>query len=468
MGMAQAVGQRFAGDLQDVDLLAGRQLEGQGVDVQVHLELAATGELLGGVLELLDQAGIVDLQTERGQQLAQLAIGVVQAFAQFRGDAFQGVHWFASTHQGLHAADLQLHVRQRLGQGVVQLAGDDRALFEQQQAMVLLTLALERQRGADQVGQGLDQLSFPGLGRMTVDEVRLEFTQLAALVADAEGLLAGVVMPVAGRAVAAGADLTAVGTVQGQQLLGRGLRLALQAQGQAQAGQALLEAPDQVIQAFGVGQARGQVTAALVQQLQRRIGLLQVQGFLLNLAFEGAMGFFDGLGHGVEAGRQLAQFVVGLVVDAHLEIAATKTLGRIHQLPERRDHAVLQFVQANQQNEHGAEQRHALDELLPALLLFALALQKADELVQPFDEGLRLGLEGHGIATLQCRVQHLAPLLLYLPVADLQCGGRAIFQHGLERLAVKAPLQAGGDVGDFAGGGTGGELPAQVVSLHAH
>ncbi len=105
---------------------------------------------------------------------------------------------------------------------------------------------------------------------------------------------------------------------------------------------------------------------------------------------------------------------------------------------------------------------------MPTLFLFALALQKADELVQPFDEGLRLGLERHGIATRQRRVQHLAPLLLDLSETDLQRGGRAVFQHGLERLTVEAPLQAGGDVGDFAGGGTGGEFPTQVVSLHAH
>ena len=48
MGVAQAVGQGLAGDLQQVDLFAGRQLEGEGVDVQVDLEFAAPGELFGG------------------------------------------------------------------------------------------------------------------------------------------------------------------------------------------------------------------------------------------------------------------------------------------------------------------------------------------------------------------------------------------------------------------------------------
>ncbi|MNJ49082.1 hypothetical protein D3C77_442980 [compost metagenome] len=141
--MAQAVGQRLAGDLQDVDLFAGRQFEGQVVDVQVHLEGTAAGEFLRRVLEALSQAGVVNLQAEGGQQFAQLAVGVVQPFAQLGGHTFEGFHRFATAHQGLHAADLQLHVGQRLGQGVMQLAGDDRALFEQQQAMVLLALALE-------------------------------------------------------------------------------------------------------------------------------------------------------------------------------------------------------------------------------------------------------------------------------------------------------------------------------------
>ena len=69
---------------------------------------------------------------------------------------------------------------------------------------------------------------------------------------------------------------------------------------------------------------------------------------------------------------------------------------------------------------------------MPALLLFALALQQVDELVQLFNEGQGLDLKIGGIAALQCRAQILVPLLLDLPVADLQRGGRAIFQHRLE------------------------------------
>ncbi|MNG07019.1 hypothetical protein D3C84_903040 [compost metagenome] len=98
--------------------------------------------------------------------------------------------------------------------------------------------------------------------------------------------------------------------MQGEQLLGRCLHLSLQTQRQAQARQALLEAPDQLIQTFGIGQACGQASAALVQQLEGSIGLLQVQGFLLDLTLKGAMRVFDCLGHGVEAHGQLAQFVL--------------------------------------------------------------------------------------------------------------------------------------------------------------
>ncbi|MNZ75112.1 hypothetical protein D3C78_935830 [compost metagenome] len=92
----------------------------------------------------------------------------------------------------------------------------------------------------------------------------LELAQFAALVADAEGDRMGLLVFLAGGAIAAGADLAVARAMQGEQLLGRGLQLALQAQRQAQPGQALLEAPDQLIQALGIGQACRQAAAALI------------------------------------------------------------------------------------------------------------------------------------------------------------------------------------------------------------
>ncbi|MNU08187.1 hypothetical protein D3C72_2541180 [compost metagenome] len=65
--------------------------------------------------------------------------------------------------------------------------------------------------------------------------------------------------------------------------------MPLQAQRQTQARQALLEASDQFIQPFGIGLARRQAAAALVQQFEGGVGLLQVQGLLLNLVFQGAV-----------------------------------------------------------------------------------------------------------------------------------------------------------------------------------
>ncbi|MNJ52030.1 hypothetical protein D3C77_473480 [compost metagenome] len=99
-----------------MDLLTGRQLEGQVVDVQVDLESPFAGKFLGGVFQALSEAVIVNLQAKGGQQFAQLAVGVVQPFAQLSGHAFQGLLRLTAAHQGLHAADLQLHVRQCLGQ----------------------------------------------------------------------------------------------------------------------------------------------------------------------------------------------------------------------------------------------------------------------------------------------------------------------------------------------------------------
>ncbi|MND61800.1 hypothetical protein D3C80_530620 [compost metagenome] len=99
-----------------MDLLTGRQLEGQVVDVQVDLESPFAGKFLGGVFQALSETGIVDLQAKGGQQFTQLAVGVVQPFAQLGGHTLQGFQWLAAAHQGLHAADLQFHVRQCLGQ----------------------------------------------------------------------------------------------------------------------------------------------------------------------------------------------------------------------------------------------------------------------------------------------------------------------------------------------------------------
>ena len=189
---------------------------------------------------------------------------------------------------------------------------------------------------------------------------------------------------------------------------------------------------------------------------------------MLDLAFKRAVRLLDRLGHGVETGGQLAQFVMGLMVDPHLELAATKALGGGHQLLQRRDDAILQFVKPEQQDDQRSEQGQALNDLLPALLLLALALEQADELVQLFDEGQGHGLKSTCIATLKCRVQIILPALLDLPIADLQIGGRAIFQHRLEGMAIEAGLQAVSDGSDFFAGSASGQFPAQVVSLHAH
>ncbi|MNG31842.1 hypothetical protein D3C84_1177190 [compost metagenome] len=80
--------------------------------------------------------------------------------------------------------------------------------------MILLPLALERERGADQVGQGLNEPGFPGLRRVAVDKMRLELAQFAALVADTEGFRVGYAVLLAVGAIAAGANIPAACTVQ--------------------------------------------------------------------------------------------------------------------------------------------------------------------------------------------------------------------------------------------------------------
>ena len=272
----------------------------------------------------------------------------------------------------------------------------------------------------------------------------------------------------AGGAVTDGADVAAVAAMQREHLLRRGEEVPLQAQRQAQARQAFLETPDQFVEAFGVGQARGQAAAALVEQFQGGVGLLQVEGFVLHLAFQGAMGMLDGFGQGVEAQGQLPQFVLGAVIDPGLVVTLTKAPGGVHQFLQGRDHAVLQFIQPQQQDDQGAEQRQALDQLLPALFVLTLLLQQADELVQLFDKGRCALAKERAVAALDGRAQFLVPVLLDLPVALLQGAVGAVFQYRFQGLAVQAPLQALGDGLDLVGGGMVGEFPAQVVGLHAH
>ncbi|MNJ49577.1 hypothetical protein D3C77_448150 [compost metagenome] len=156
------------------------------------------------------------------------------------------------------------------------------------------------------------------------------------------------------------------------------------------------------------------------------------------------------------------------MVDPRLELATAKALGGIHQFLQRTDHVALQFVQAYQQDDHGDEQRCALDQLLPGLFVFALALQQIDELVELLDEGQGAGLERRRVVTLQRRDQGLLPKQLKLLVAGFELGVSAIFEYGLERLAVEPLLQALPDAADFFVIGAGGQLPAQAVGLHAH
>jgi len=83
----------------------------------------------------------------------------------------------------------------------MQLAGDDGALIQQQQTMVLLALAFQRQRRADQVGEGLDQLVLPVLRAVAVDEVGAQFAEVVALVADRVDLQVGLVLTFAAGAI---------------------------------------------------------------------------------------------------------------------------------------------------------------------------------------------------------------------------------------------------------------------------
>ena len=106
--------------------------------------------------------------------------------------------------------------------------------------------------------------------------------------------------------------------------------------------------------------------------------------------------------------------------------------------------------------------------MLPALLLFALLLQQADEVVQLLDERRGVELEKRRVAAYQRWAQRVVPALLDLLVTLQQRAAWAVFQHGFEGLAVETALQAARDRVNLVGRRGGGEFPAQVVGLHAY
>ena len=77
------VGQRLAHHLQHVDLLARIEFVAEQPVVQPNLDAGALGKLADGVLQRVGQAAPVHAQAERGEQFAQLAVGVVEAQLEF-------------------------------------------------------------------------------------------------------------------------------------------------------------------------------------------------------------------------------------------------------------------------------------------------------------------------------------------------------------------------------------------------
>ncbi|SSW84248.1 Uncharacterised protein [Klebsiella pneumoniae] len=124
--------------------------------IQLHREPQPGAKFVTAGFQRRAQARLGQLQTEGGQQLAQLHPGGVQLVADLAEQLLVAVGHLRILH--LQAAHLHFHTGKRLGDGVVQLAGDGRALFHDDQLLLFFLMPVERQRGRQLFNQRIYQL----------------------------------------------------------------------------------------------------------------------------------------------------------------------------------------------------------------------------------------------------------------------------------------------------------------------
>ena len=144
-GMFKHVAQRFTGDLQYMYGLVGGDKPRRQLVVQLHREPQPGAKFVTAGLQRRTQARLGQLQTEGGQQLAKLYPGGVQLVADLAEQLLVAFGHLRILH--LQAAHLHFHTGERLGDRVVKLAGDGRALFHDDQLLLLFLMPVERQRG---------------------------------------------------------------------------------------------------------------------------------------------------------------------------------------------------------------------------------------------------------------------------------------------------------------------------------
>jgi len=178
----------------------------------------------------------VDLDAEGGEQLAQLAVGRIQSAVDLLHAVIQLRLTAFLLHQPLQTRQLQLLRGQRLGQRIVQLAGDHRTFFHQRQSGLLLPQLRQAQGSGEQIGQCRQQQGLPGLQRLAGrmgDAQRAEIVLSGAQLEGDQFLSAGQSPALVDRAHLALRQLAVIRRLQvagGHRRVAAGLRGAVQAQ----------------------------------------------------------------------------------------------------------------------------------------------------------------------------------------------------------------------------------------------
>jgi hypothetical protein len=155
-GMARDVGQRLLQDVEHLAFLLRLQAQVGEAVVVMQDDAGALAKADGKALQRMVQAHRVHAAAELHQQLAQVAVGIVQRLADIAGVLGGLVQLLVGDGVGQHG-HAHLHVGQGLRQGIVDLGGHHLALAGEHDAQVLALEAGIFQRQAEVLADRAEQ-----------------------------------------------------------------------------------------------------------------------------------------------------------------------------------------------------------------------------------------------------------------------------------------------------------------------
>ena len=458
--VAHHVRQGLAHDLQHVHLLVRAELAGAELHRERHLQPAAGAVFARGVLH---QGGEVGRQAEAEghQQLAQLAVGGADALAQVGQDRLRLGRARRVGERALQQADLDLHVGQRLGERVVQLARDHRALLLEREQALLLRTPRRAERHAHVARQGLDELALPVLQARAVGQRKAQHAVMVLAVAQRKAQQGRRQqrqrLPLRARPAGGAGILATLGSVRTRshgrsddRRRGPGARLDAD-EGTLQSGDAVDVAQGRIV---GIGRARRLVEAGngVVEQLQRAVAALQLGGLLGDALLEQMVVAGELVGHQVEGAADLAELVLAGVTHAHAEVAAGDAARGVEQAAERAQQRALQehdHHQHHPQRDRGGEREDAAQLVDAALVLLPehrdQAIDLADEVVHPCEQRLDLACVGRPmpVERLDPRPHRALPARLHAAVGGREELARRRVPEAAQRRLLELALDVG-------------------------